>query len=87
MLLQDPVNRDRWTGLAGDVTQDKYVLQKLKATVATIAYLNRNSAPNVNGNLATIVNNIGTQLRYAQRVWNIVSKPRYPVPNFPVSAF
>lgn len=72
MRMRNPVDEKRWRTEAENVDRADYLLAKLKASIAVIHYLNRAGTPNANGKLATIVNNIGYQLAYAQQLWNKV---------------
>ncbi|KAK0391839.1 hypothetical protein NLU13_1338 [Sarocladium strictum] len=73
MRMRNPVDEKRWRTEAENVDRADYLLAKLKASIAVIHYLNRVTTPNANGKLATIVNNIGYQLAYAQQLWNKVA--------------
>lgn len=71
----NPVSEARWEDLASDPDQIEYLLMKLKAAISVITYLNRDSAPNANERLTNIVNAVGTQLAYAQQVYNQNRRP------------
>jgi hypothetical protein len=62
-------NTDTRTG-SGIFEDAQYVLGKIRAAIATIRYLSFTSKPNVHGHLTTIVNNIGTQWKLSQSVYN-----------------
>lgn len=70
MQGMNPISPTRWTNLASDPSEGNYVLMKLRAAIANIYYLNRQTTPNVNGRLTTVVNNVGVQWEYAEQRWN-----------------
>jgi chitinase len=70
MQGHDPIARGRWAALTTDADNPGYVLTRLRASITVIEYLDRESTPDVNGFLATIVNNVGTQWDYGAGVYN-----------------
>ncbi|KAM0397796.1 hypothetical protein ACHAQC_003457 [Fusarium culmorum] len=73
MQFSDPIRRDRWKKLCQDfnnVSSREKILGRMRNSLSNTHYLNRRVAPDVNTRLTNIVNDVETQLRHAQNLWN-----------------
>lgn len=78
MKLQNPISLTRAPGLAKDLENPKYVLEKLRASIAVLVYLNYKGTPNVNQRLTNIINDISVRWQYGQDSWD-AEYPNSPV--------
>ncbi|KAM0302887.1 hypothetical protein ACHAPM_003672 [Fusarium culmorum] len=73
MQFSDPIRRDRWKKLCQDfnnASSREKILGRMRNSLSNTHYLNRRVAPDVNTRLTNIVNDVETQLRHAQNLWN-----------------
>ncbi|KAM0339644.1 hypothetical protein ACHAPU_010825 [Fusarium lateritium] len=73
MRFHDPLGRKRWPDLTRDFDKPdsrEKVLNRIRNAISVFRYLNRRTAPDVNTRLTNIVNDVETQLRHAQNVYN-----------------
>lgn len=59
--------------MASNMANPMAMLQRLRATLGTVHYLDLRSTPNVNSKLTTVVNNLGKQWQYGQDSYNNIN--------------